>query len=340
MAKILINKSHLFHNLKLIEQKVGNKNKISVVLKDNAYGHGLKEIALLCKEFGIKNAVVRNFWEAKEIETLFETILILADTNVQSYSHTFHIAINSLEEIECIPKNYKIHLKVDSGMHRNGIDINELETAFLRAIDNNLTVSGVFTHHRSADEIGSDFFWQNENFKVIKNEVKKICEKLFLPIPSFHSFNSSATFRSNFCEDDMVRVGICLYGYLETDEIFPMPDLKPVLSLYTNKISTRSVYKNQKIGYGGSYKIPYDMKISTYDVGYGDGFLRINENQKYTTPQGFDLIGRVSMDNLCLNSQDNVVCLFDNVKELAKIHNTITYEILTSLKPNIKREIV
>ncbi len=340
MAKIVINKSHLFHNLKLIEQKVGNKNKIAVVLKDNAYGHGLKEIAKLCNEYGIKNAVVRNFQEAKEIETFFETILILADNSIESYSHTFHIAINSLDTLENIPKNSKIHLKVDSGMHRNGLNYNELETAYLRALEKKIIISGIFTHYKNADEIGSEFFWQKNNFKAIKKEIKKICEKLFLPIPIFHSYNSSATFRDNTCEDDMIRVGICLYGYLENDIVFNSPNLKPVMSLYANKISTRTVYKNQKIGYGGTYTMPLDTKISTYDVGYGDGFLRINEHQKYTTPQGFDVIGRVSMDNLCLNSQDDEVCLFNNVEELAKIHDTITYEILTSLKPNIKREII
>jgi alanine racemase len=340
LAKIVINKSHLFHNLQQIEEKINDKNKIAVVLKDNAYGHGLLEIAQLCSEYGVRNAVVRTLDEAQAIVTFFDNILILADTAPDTYSHTFHIAINSLEALQHIPKNSKIQLKVDSGMHRNGLSLNKLEKAFLGACKRNLVITGVFTHYRSADELGSEYFWQKQNFKHIKEEVKRLCEKLFLPIPSFHSANSSAVFRDNFCMEDMVRVGIALYGYLDTNPIFNNPVLKPVLSLYANKISTREVCKNQRIGYGGTAKIPHDMKISTYDIGYGDGFLRLNERKKYHTPEGFEVLGRVSMDNLSLNSTQEEVCLFNDVTPLAQIHDTITYEILTSLKPTIPRIVI
>ena len=82
------------------------------------------------------------------------------------------------------------------------------------------------------------------------------------------------------------------------------------------------------------------MSISTYDIGYGDGFLRIDENQSFNTPNGAKLLGRVSMDSLSLNCQDDEVCIFDDIKILAKLNNTIYYEILTSLKPTIIKEIV
>lgn len=340
MAKILINKSHLFHNLQLIEEKIKDKNKIAVVLKDNAYGHGLLEIAQLCSEYGVKNAVVRTLQEAESIVTFFDNILILADKAPLSYSHTFHIAVNSLEALDHIPENSKIQLKVDTGMHRNGLSEDELEVAILGALEKNLTITGVFTHYRSADELGSVYFWQKQNFLRIKNKVKAICEKLFLPIPQFHSANSSAIFRDNLFTEDMVRVGIALYGYLDTHQAFDNPKLKPVLSLFANKLATRKVYTNQRIGYGGTAKIENDMNVSTYDIGYGDGFLRLNERKKYITPEGFEVLGRVSMDNLSLNSTQDEVCIFDDVTSLAQIHDTITYEILTSLKPNIKRMIV
>jgi alanine racemase len=110
--------------------------------------------------------------------------------------------------------------------------------------------------------------------------------------------------------------------------------------LYANKISTRTVYKNQCVGYGGKAKISNEMKISSYDIGYGDGFLRLNERKKYHTPEGFEVLGRVSMDNLSLNSTQEEVCLFNDVTSLAQIHDTITYEILTSLKPTLPRIVV
>lgn len=340
MAKIVLNKSHLFHNLTLIEEKIKDKNKIAVVLKDNAYGHGLVEIAQLCNEYGVKNAVVRTLEEAETIVTFFDNILILADKVPTSYSHTFHIAVNSLESLDQIPENTKIHLKFDSGMHRNGISSNDVEKAILGACERKLHITGVFTHYRSSDELGSVYFWQKSNFSHIKAQVKSLCEKLFLPIPKFHSANSSATFRDNSCTEDMVRIGIGLYGYLDTHKAFDNPKLKPVLSLYASKLSSRKISKNQCVGYGGTFKAKEDMEVSTYDLGYGDGFLRLNERKSYTTAENLPILGRVSMDNISLASTKEEVCIFKDVTQLAKIHDTITYEILTSLKPNIKRVIV
>ena len=94
MPKILLNKENLFYNLETISQKTGSKEKVAVVLKDNAYGHGLVEIAKLANEFGIKRAVVKTLDDALKIEKFFDFILILAEKSFHTYSHTFHITFN------------------------------------------------------------------------------------------------------------------------------------------------------------------------------------------------------------------------------------------------------
>ncbi len=343
MARILLNKNNLFYNLEVISKKTTNKEKVAVVLKDNAYGHGIVEIAKLSCEFGIKKAVVKSVEDAQKIKDYFSYILILAPNVFHNYSHTFHIALNTLENIEKIPQNSNVHIKIDTGMHRNGISIDDIEVAILGLLKQKANITGVFTHHKGADELSTNFFFQKELFSKAKAKVKEVCEKLFLPIPAFHSCNSSALFREkNFEElnEDFARAGIATYGYLEDDLPFDFPKLKPVMSLWASKMATRTLKKNQSVGYGGKFTATTDMIVSTYDVGYGDGFLRLNENHNYTTPKGFQVLGRVSMDNLSINSAEEEVCLFDDVRELAKIHNTITYEITCSLKENIKREIV
>jgi alanine racemase len=340
LAKIIISKLNYFHNLSVISKHVKDKEKIAVVLKDNAYGHGLIEIATLASEFGVTKAVVQTLDDAIKIEKLFEEILILADKNIHTYSHTFHITINELKDIITLPKNTNVHLKIDTGMHRNGISKNELKEAIHGICKQGLNLTGVYTHYRSADELSCEYFCQKDEFKKIKADVKITCEELLLPIPNFHSANSSGVFRESNFDEDMVRVGIATYGYLETDEIYKIPNLKPVLSLHAKRLSTRKLFFNEKVGYGGKFKAKKDMIISTYDIGYGDGFLRINENQQYTTPEGFNILGRVSMDNMSLDTTKEEICLFNDVRQLAKIHDTITYEILTSLKDNIKKEIV
>ena len=340
MAKILLNKKNLFHNFEVISNQAGSAEKVAVVLKDNAYGHGILEIATLANEFGIKKAVVKSLDEALTIEHLFDDILILAQKDVHTYSHTFHIALNSLENIKNLPENIKVHIKVDTGMHRNGIMPEELEEAILGLSKKNIQVTGVFTHHKAADELSTDFFWQKAVFTSVKEDVKRICEKLLLPLPAFHSCNSAALFRTSNFDEDFARVGIATYGYLDNAGIFNFPKLKPVMSLWASKLSTRVLHKGQSVGYGGTFTALEDMTISTYDIGYGDGFLRLNERNSYSTPKGYKILGRVSMDNLSLNTKDEEVCIFDDVTVLAKEHDTITYEITTTLSPTIKKEIV
>ena len=340
MAKILLNKENLFHNFKIISEHTKSKEKVAVVLKDNAYGHGIIEIATLANEFGIKKAVVRSLDEALKVEKLFDYILILAEKSFHTYSHAFHIALNSLDDIKILPENCNVHIKVDTGMHRNGILPNQLEEAILGLKERNINITGVFTHHRCADELSTDFFWQNNLFTRVKIDVKRICEQLLLPLPAFHSCNSAALFRHTNFDEDFARVGIATYGYLDNANIFKFPKLKPVLSLWASKLSTRVLKKGQSVGYGGTFTANTDMTISTYDVGYVDGFLRLNERCSYETPKGYKVLGRVSMDNLSLHTNDGEVCIFNDVNALAKTHDTITYEITTALNPNIKKEIV
>lgn len=339
MAKIILNKSNYFHNLKIISEKAGGKDKVAVVLKDNAYGHGILEISKLAYEFGIKKAVVRTLEEAAQIESFFEQILILADTPKQSCSHTFHIVINSLEQINKIPQNTNVHLKVDTGMHRSGINPNELEEAILGIKEAKLKLNGVMTHHRSADEVSCEYFWQREIFKEVKINVKKICEQNKMSIPDFHQANSSALFRFKNFDEDICRVGIAQYGYLENNKIFKNPNLRPVMELWADKISTKIVKKNQKIGYGGKFLAKEDTPVSIYNVGYGDGFLRLDGTKNYFLDNGSQILGRVSMDCVSINSEDDEICIFKDVRKLAKIHGTISYEITTTLSQNIKKEI-
>lgn len=339
MAFIKLSKSNLFHNLDLIKEKTGDINKIAVVLKDNAYGHGLVQIAAMSQEYGIKNAIVKTVDEASQIKNYFDTILILGKVDFTTYSHPFHITINSMDDIDKIAPHTNIELKVDTGMHRNGIEPKYLEIAISKLYEKKINIKGIFTHHRSADKLSGEFFWQNCNFSQVKLRIKNVCEQLCIPTPRFHSMNSAALFRCEKFDEDIARVGIATYGYIDNDAGLFTPKLKPVMSLWGDKVSTRIIEANQKVGYGGGYVSDKNMTISTYDLGYGDGFLRLNENNEYFTPNGSRLLGRVSMDNISFDCNDEKLCVFEDVKPLAKLHNTISYEITTALSQNIKREI-
>jgi alanine racemase len=340
LAKILLNKSNLFYNLDLCSTQAGGKDKVAIVLKDNAYGHGLEEISNLASEFGIKKAVVQDVFEANQVKDFFDEILILQASKNTIYSNKFHVTINNLSEIEQIPQNSNVHLKIDTGMHRNGISLNDIKIAISNIYNQDLNLTGVFTHYRSADTLSSEYFWQKSIFDNIKKEVISLSKQLNINIPKFHSANSNALFRNNNFDEDMCRVGLAAYGYLYQFDLSKNINLKPVLSLWADKISSRKIKKGQSVGYGGAFEASTDMQITTYDIGYGDGFLRLTQNQKFFTVDKEKLLGKVSMDNISVESSKETICIFDNVKYLSKLHNTIYYEILTSLKSNIFKEII
>jgi alanine racemase len=338
MAYITLNKTHFFNNLDIIARKTKTKDKIALVLKDNAYGHGLIEMATLAREYGITKAVVQTENEAQQITEFFESVLALAA--VQSAPHPkIRYTINEPASIEKFAKNTKVHLKVDSGMHRNGIAPDELRSAFEKISRQGLLLEAVFTHHRSADELSSEWFWQKQNFAMIKEEAKELAQEFgFAPL-AFHSSNSAALMRESDFDEDMARVGIAAYGCMDLSSPLDVEGFLPVLSVYAKRNSSRLVKKGQRIGYGGLYESDKAQIVSNYDFGYGDGFFRCL-SEKYITPEGKKLLGRISMDNSSFVAEDEELLIFDNASDLAKIVGTISYEILTSLKPELQRVVV
>ncbi|NPA28092.1 MAG: alanine racemase, partial [Epsilonproteobacteria bacterium] len=314
--------------------KSGSKDKIAAVIKDNAYGHGIEIISKIVSEYGVKEAVVINLEEALKIKSYFKNTLILNDTPIANSSLSF--AVGDIKKLlQVTNQDVKIELKIDSGMHRNGIDIKELPLALDIIRKKGLRLFGVFTHFKGADELDTTFAWQKSRFEEVK---KIVINKGFSP--RFHSYNSAALLRSKSFSEDIARTGIALYGYSELPSIFGDFNLKPVLSLMANRVSTRVLKKGQKVGYGGEFKAPKDMVVSTYDIGYGDGLFRGDAKNPLIIEEKLPILGRVSMDFITLESQKEEVCIFKDAKKVAAHFNTISYEILTSLNPTIKRVVI
>ncbi len=331
MAYITLSRKAFFHNLNIITAQVGDTSKIALVLKDNAYGHGLLEIATLAQEYGITRAVVRCNVEAQMIEHLFSYILVLDDI-AQEKSDIVRHSINSLEQIGRFAKGSLVELKVDTGMHRNGVAVDEVEKALELIEQHSLTCKAIFTHFRSADTLSSEWFWQKKIFQKIQ---EKYQNRGF----DFHSANSAGTFRSTTCKEDMIRVGIAAYGCLELDTAFEQPNLQPVLSLIAQKQTTRLLKASQHVGYNATCKAEEDTLVSTYDVGYADGLLRSASN-RHVTPNGSRILGRISMDNVTLTCKDEEIVIYNNANEYAKTADTIGYEVLTRLASYLERKVV
>ena len=330
MAYITLNKNHFFNNLDIIAQLTCDKDKIALVLKDNAYGHGLLEIAGMAREYGIKKAVVQTDAEAKSIEDYFEYVLVLADIP-HSASTKIRYTINDMQSIAHFPKDTLVELKVNTGMARNGIEIHELELSLAWIEKQGLQLEAIFTHHACADEMNPLYEIQKELFKEVKSQAPKHLR--------FHSSNSAALFREDTFGEDMVRVGIAAYGCLEVPFVSEATKLRPVLSLYANKIASRSLKKGQRVGYGASFVAEKPCVVSTYDFGYGDGFLRTCSHI-FQTVDKTQIAGRISMDNASFLSDKEELLIFNDARVVADFAQTISYEVLTALKANIKRKII
>jgi alanine racemase len=331
-----ISSSNFKYNLNRLIECV-DKSKIAIVLKSNAYGHGIREIGKLAHQNNIQHAIVYTYEEAIMINDFFKSILILQSKSYQLLPENFHLTINCIEDLKYVHPKTKIELNINIGMNRNGISSFELDKALSIIIERKLRLEGIFGHFSSSDANDDTLFVQKKAFDCLME--KKIPDTLRAKIRT-HVSNSSALFRFTNKEYDLVRIGIGLYGYLEMDSYFETPTLKPIMSLWANRISSRVIRKGDSVGYGLTYTANKDELISTYDLGYAHGFFRQNEFSNYILPNGNPIIGRTSMECFTTYGDAHEVCIFDNAKWLAKKHNTIIYEVLSSIKPSINKVIV
>jgi len=334
MAFIRINKDNFFHNLSQLALKAGSKERLAVVLKDNAYGHGLTLMAELAAEYGIREAVVITTEEAQAIRSFFDRVLVLNGTPFPDEVLSF--AVTDLRQLDGIDPAARIELKVDTGMHRNGIRMEALEEALTLIRQRALNLIGVMTHYRSADVLSSELFWQQKNFETVKEAV----HAAGFDSVRFHSHNSAALLRSKSFDEDIARVGIAIYGYNTLPDVYDRVELRPVLSLHARRTSTRKLRSGERIGYGGDYTAPRDMTVSTYDIGYGDGWPRGDAAHPWVTAEGLPILGRVSMDFVSLESEAETACIMDDACTAARHFGTISYEMTTALSPMLERVIV
>jgi len=320
MATIFLNRENLFFNLNKISKINSN---IIAVIKDNAYGHGIITFSKMLQEYGIKKVCVRNNNEADIVKATFEEVIVFypkTNRNAKNISYS----INSLTQLKKNRHPY-IHLKIDTGMHRNGVLIDELEKALEIIKEKDFELRGVFSHFCCSDEKAADTFIQFKKFKEVRKKVIEFCKKHSLKKPYFHIANSEAIYKlpKTF---DYVRPGIAIYGGIE--------GFKPVMKLVAKTISKREIDKNEGVGYNKKFMSDKKRVVSTVDVGYADGVPYFKNGCKLKTA---DALGKISMDSMIVDGDFDEVVVFDDIKEFVKNFDTITYEILVKISPRIKR---
>lgn len=249
-----------------------------------------------------------------------------------------------------------VHIKVDSGMNRLGFDSSSQDCAeeIARAISyKSIKSRGIFTHFSSADEIpgrGEEICRrQYENFQAVRDSLKS----RGINFECVHVCNSAAIVNCPDLHLDAVRAGVMLYGLPpsseHSDKTSGFLDLKPVMKLRSVISHIHTVHKGDSISYGGDYTADREMTVATIPIGYADGFTRVLSNGGGGMIDGHfaPILGRICMDQCVLditgiNAKTGCPVTFfgdtpDQIEKLAKIANTINYELVCLVNKRVKR---
>jgi alanine racemase len=240
---------------------------------------------------------------------------------------------------------FHIWLKINTGMHRLGIDPEQLPNVYQRllATESVMKPLGLMTHFAEADSVDSEATAQQINMfnQVTANH-----------IGPRSLANSAAILAWPDSHGDWVRPGLMLYGASPfSNHIGLDHDLRPVMTLWSRLIAITHVKKGGKVGYGGTWVAPEDMLVGVVGVGYGDGYPQFAKNGTPVLVNNVEcpLVGRVSMDMLTVDLRnlphaaigDPVILWGENlpVERVARFSNTSAYEILTRMTPRPKIEV-
>ncbi len=357
-----VNLNTLKRNFGLIKQAVGDK-KILVLVKADAYGHGICEVACALDEadmFGVATVEEGTVLRMQGIKT---PVLCLGPIPQGSENECvlngIEQAVSSVSELERLENACAVnavyagvHIKIETGMHRTGVRAGEELCTLLKALREcrHISLKGVFTHFAASDSPDEAYtHFQAENFRVALEQIKQSGFDGFIT----HCANSAAI--KNFPEYsfDMVRAGIILYGYPPAGKTKKTIPVEPVLEWKTSVVALNEIKKGEKIGYSGTYTAPRDMIIAVLPVGYGDGWRRALSNVGYVLINGkrAPICGNICMDMTLVDVTDisgvsvgsEAVLIGKQADEtvgadaLAEKCGTISYEILTGITSRVPK---
>jgi len=363
LLRIEINSQNLLHNIFQFRQRFPD-HQIAAVLKSNAYGHGLKEIGLfLDSNCDIRYFAVDSLLEARLLRQfgVKKEIIILgyvAEKSLRFLKELKKIilVVNSLAQAELLSRRINfpltIHLKIDTGLHRQGMTIAELEPAVKKLSENNkIRIDGLLTHLADANNpYPADTLIQIEKW----NEAVRIFEKYF-PQAVLHFAATAGTRYLDKGKSNLIRLGIGLYGFENRQD--KLLDLKPILSFKAKIVNIRDIKKGEGVGYNFLFRADRDMKIAILPCGYYEGLPQIlsQGGVVYFNNQSLRFLGKMSMNLAAvdisdvkepLKLEDEVEVISTNsfrlnsIENYSKIAKLSPYEFLVRLAPTVKRYII
>lgn len=356
-AKLEVDTNKVINNILEIKKYVGNNVDIMPVIKDHAYGTYFEENLEIFKKTGIKIVAVAIVDEGIRLRELgYEGEIFVLNQPLKEEldsiaKYNLIVGIGSIEFLKefCKRKDtFKIHIEIGTGMGRTGINPNRIHEYLNEAYKYpNIIIDGIYTHFSCSDCDADYTNAQINSFERALNVVKKEVPTLRY----IHCCNSAGIIDFKNAHYNLVRPGIILHGLYPADYLKEKIALEPTTKLKSKISFIKEVEKNTSISYGRSYITNKKTKIATVPLGYADGIRRCMSNRGNVVINGkiVPIIGKVCMDCFMVDvtSLENVkvgddVFIWDNenitIDDVAKIYDTISYEVLVSLSSRIIRE--
>ncbi|MGX6961372.1 alanine racemase [Vagococcus xieshaowenii] len=362
---LIVNKKAIQFNIAQEQKRLKSGQELFAVIKADAYGHGAIEVAKTALLQGVNGFCVSNIDEAVELREagILLPILILGVVSptlaplAQQYDLTLTVAneewlryVATNNDLDTQKAPLKVHLKIDTGMHRIGFNKIDDMVKSVQFIQSHplLTYEGIFTHFATADEEDTTYF--DEQVATFTEFVKKSPVK-----PKYiHCANSATAIWHEDCPTNIVRLGIGLYGLNPSGDVLSLPyELKPAASLTTELVFVKQLHVGDKVSYGATYQASEDEWIGTLPIGYADGWNRKLQGFKVLVDGNYcEIIGRVCMDQCMIRlpkyySPGTTVTLMgeDNgqvidANDIAHYLETISYEVLCGISTRIPRKYV
>ena len=359
-----INLDALQHNFRQVRSRVGSQVRIMAVVKANAYGHGILEVASALLEaradyLGVARAGEGVLLRESGIEA---PILVFtppfAEQSEIFLDHNLEATVCTAQSVQVLDalsssrgRQAAVHVKVDTGMGRLGVDYREA-IDFVRYVAscNHLDLRGFYTHFATADEKDKGFARkQLSRFHDLVSTLRNVGVEIAMS----HCANSGAILDLEESYYDMVRPGIMLYGYYPSHETSESLPLRPVLSLKSKISFLKRVDAGTSISYGRKYITAAPTTIASVPIGYADGLNRhlTNTGEAIVRGRRYPLVGTVCMDHVMLDvGTSGTVNIGDEVTfigvdgeeritawDIADKLGTIPYEVCCAISERVPR---
>lgn len=360
LAWLEIDLKAIERNIFLMRSLVGPDTLVMAVVKADGYGHGAVQVAASALRAGAQRLGVALLDEALELRQagVGVPIQVLSEIPPEGAEEAVeqHIicTVYSAEAAEALSnaairqgRNAKVHMKVDTGMHRIGV-----RPAFFKGLLRQVAampgidIEGCFTHFALADEPSDPFTEQQLDLFLRLREEHRV------EIPIWHAANSAAAFFFPDSRLDMVRIGIAMYGLQPSATRSAPVELLPALSLRARLSYVQDIQTGQGVSYGLTFRAGQNTRIGTVPLGYGDGYSRLLSNKASVLIMGrrYPLVGNICMDQLMVDLDGSAcepgetVTLVGadgqesiSLEELADIVGTINYEMACMLGARLPR---